>query len=214
MNISIRNETGSDHKQVEELTREAFWNLYVPGCDEHYLVHIMRNHPDFIAELDFVAIYENRVIGNIMYSKSYVADKKDLTFKVDTITFGPVSVLPEFQKQGVGSALIKHSINIAKENGYKSIIIQGHPHNYCKHGFKSSKDFGISDSEGKYPYSLLVLELENEIFRGNEWKYYSSDVYDVDQNAVKKFDNHFKTKKKEFQYTQEEFSIACRAYII
>ena len=115
MDILIRNELEKDFRQVEELTREAFWNLYVPGCNEHYLVHIMRDHPDFISKLDFVAIHGEDIIGNIMYSKSHVIDKNDSNHKIDTITFGPVSVLPKHQRKGVGSALIKHTIKVASE---------------------------------------------------------------------------------------------------
>lgn len=211
MKTSIRNECERDFRKVEELTREAFWNLYVQGCDEHYLVHILRNHPDFISDLDFVAVCGDKIIGNIMYAKSYIVD--ELNNRIDTITFGPVSVLPEYQKQGVGSALIQHSKKIATENNYKAIIIQGHPHNYCRHGFRSSKDFRISDSEGKYPYSLLTLEIEKGILQGHRWKYYSSDVYGIDKNAAEDFDKQFDFKKKEYKYTQEEFSIACRAYL-
>ncbi len=192
-------------------TREAFWNLHVPGCDEHYLAHKMRAHPDFIWNLSFVAVYENKIIGNIMYTKSYIID--GTSNRIETITFGPISVLPEYQRQGVGSALIQHSKNIAFENNYKAIIIQGHPHNYCKHGFRSSKDYNISDSEGKYPYSLLAVELQKGILNGRNYKYYLSDVYTSDANATDEFDKQFDFKKKEYKYTQEEFSIARRAYI-
>ena len=213
MKISIRNEKESDHRKVEELTREAFWNLYVPGCDEHYLVHVMRNHDDFLSELNFVAVVDNQIVGNIMYAKSHLINSNDSTDKLDTITFGPVSVLPEFQKQGVGSALIKHSIKVAKKAGYNAIIIQGHPYNYCKHGFKGSKTFDISNSEGKYPFSSLTLELETGIFSDKKWSYHSSDVYDLDQAAADEFDKLFDPKKKEYRYTQEEFSIACSAFV-
>jgi predicted N-acetyltransferase YhbS len=171
----------------------------------------MRNHPDFIRELDLVAVCKDRIIGNIMYTKSSVVDESGN--RIDTIAFGPISVLPEHQRQGVGSALIKHSIKIAIKKNYKAILIQGHPNNYCKHGFKSSKDFNISDSEGKFPYSLLVLELEKGIFHGRKWKYYSSNVFALDENAAEDFDKQFEARKKEFTYTQEEFSIACRAYL-
>lgn len=98
MNIQIRNERESDFRQVEELTREAFWNHHVPGCDEHYLVHVLRSHPDFIAELDFVAIVDDKIVGNIMYTKAHLINEKN--DKMDVITFGPVSVLPEFKEKG------------------------------------------------------------------------------------------------------------------
>ncbi len=211
MNLSIRSETENDYRKVEELTREAFWNLYVQGCDEHYLVHTMRAHSDFISELDFVAILEDKIVGNIMYTKSSVVAES--SHRIETATFGPISVLPAFQRQGIGSALIHHSRKVALEKGYKAIIIQGSPHNYCKHGFKSSKDYNISDAEGKFPYGLLVLELEKGIFEGRCWRYYSSDVYNIDVNAVDEYDKLFGHKKKEYKSTQEEFRIASRAYL-
>lgn len=212
MNISIRNEDKNDYRKVEELTREAFWNLYVQGCDEPYLVHKMRTHPDFITALALVAVFEDKIIGNIMYTRSHLRDESN--HRIDTITFGPISVLPEYQKQGVGSALIRHSQKVAVENNHKVIIIQGHPHNYCKHGFKSSKDYNISDAEGKYPYSLLVLELEKGILKGHNWRYYPSEVYNIEVTAAAEYDKQFAFKKKEYKYTQEEFSIASRAYIV
>jgi len=154
MEISIRNEAVSDHRKVEELTREAFWNLYVPGCGEHYLVHILRDNQDFIRDLDFIAVRGEEVIGNIVYMKSFVVNEPGN--RIDTITFGPLSVLPEFQKKGVGSALIKHSVKKAMEAGYKAVVIYGDPHNYCRHGFKNGKDYGVSDPEVNYPISLFT----------------------------------------------------------
>ncbi|MDY6957979.1 MAG: N-acetyltransferase, partial [Halobacteriota archaeon] len=100
MNINIRREEETDYRVVEEITREAFWNLNVPGCEEHYLVHCLRKHPDFIRELDYVAEIEGKVVGNIMYTKSFVVDEDQ--DKIDTITFGPLSVLPEYQRKGIG----------------------------------------------------------------------------------------------------------------
>ncbi len=211
MNISIRHETEQDYREVEELTREAFWNLYVPGCDEHYLVHQMRRHPDFLSELAFVAVVDSKIVGNIMYTRSWVADASNQ--RIETATFGPISVLPAWQRQGIGGALIRHSSKIALEHGYKAIIIHGHPHNYCKHGFKSSMDFNISDAEGKFPYSLLVLELEKGVFAERNWRYLTSDAYNIDAHAAAEFDKQFPPKQKEYRYTQEEFHIASRAYL-
>ena len=211
MNIVVRNEAKTDYRKVEDITRKAFWNLYFPGCNEHYLVHIMRDHQDFIKELALVVTINEKVVGNIMYMKSYVKNEKDEI--IHTLTFGPVSVHPSYQKQGIGSTLIKKSIEKAKENKYKAIIIYGYPHNYCKHGFKSSKDFNISNKEGKYPYSLLVLELEKDVFKDHSWKYYDSDAYIMDEKKVEEFDKLFTNKEKGYRYSHEEFSIACRAYL-
>lgn len=209
--LLIRNETHEDYRQVEELTREAFWNLHVPGCDEHYLVHVMRGHPDFIPELDFVAVLENKIVGNIIFAKSWLISEENLT--IDTVTFGPVSVLPEYQKKGIGSALIKHSIQTASRRGYKAIVIHGHPYNYCKHGFVGSKSVNVSDSEGRFPYSLLVLELEKGCLQNHEWKYYTSSVYDLDENSIIEYDKLFSPKEKGYKPTQEEYKIASNAFI-
>ena len=212
MKISIRHEVESDYREVEELTREAFWNLYVPGCDEHYLVHKMRTHPDFISELDFVAVLNNKIVGNIMYTRSYLVDENDK--QVGITTFGPISVLPAYQRQGIGSALISHSKRAAIEMGYKAIVIHGHPQNYCKHGFKGSKGYCISNADGKFPYSLLVLELEKSFLAGHEWRYLESEVYRIDPKAAEEYNKFFEPKKKEYRYSQEEFQIASSAYIV
>ncbi|WP_431737027.1 GNAT family N-acetyltransferase [Cellulosispirillum alkaliphilum] len=185
--------------------------MYDPGCDEHYLVHVMREHPDFLPEYGFVAVVDDRVVGNIMYARSKLIDENGFT--LTTLTFGPVSVLPQYQRKGIGSALIRHTIKKAVSDNYKAIVIEGHPHNYCVHGFKCSKDFSVSDSEGKYPYSLLVLELEKGSLQGRQWRYYPSEVYQIDTKAAKVFDNTFPKKKKEYKYTQELFSISSRAFV-
>lgn len=146
-----------------------------------------------------------------MYSKSTLINELD--DKIDVISFGPVSVLPKYQRQGVGSKLIQHSIKIATQNGYKAILILGHPNNYCKHGFKSSKDFMISDAEGRYPFGLLALELEKGILEGHNWKCIMSNVFEMEKSNFDEYDATFDFKEKEYKYTQEEFSIAVRAYL-
>jgi putative acetyltransferase len=211
MNVIIRNETDEDYRVVEEITREAFWNLYLPGCNEHYLVHKMRNHTDFLKELDFVAEYNGKIVGNIMYTKAWLID--EIGKEMDIFSFGPISVLPEYQRKGIGSALIKHTKNIAINNGIKAIVILGDPHNYCKHGFKSSKDLNISDINGNYPYGMLALELEEGVLAGNKWKYKYSDVYEINEKDADEYDNTFVKKEKGYRYSQEIFSIAFRSFV-
>ena len=130
---------------------------------EHYLAHVMRDHSDFIPELSYVALADGRIVGSIMYTASKVIDGRGEY--LDTITFGPVSVLPEFQRLGIGSMLIWKTIDEARTRGERAIIIYGHPKNYCKFGFKSSKDYGIASMDGRFPYSLLVLELRRHVCR-------------------------------------------------
>jgi len=211
MNIIIRKEKETEYRLVEEITRDAFYNLYFPGCDEHYTTHILRNHPDFIKELSFVAELDNKIIGNIMYTKSYVISEDQQ--KIETITFGPLCVLPQYQRKGVGTALINYTKEIAVKNKSKAIIIYGNPKNYCKHGFKNGKDYNISNPQGRYPLGLLVLELEKGVFEGRTWKYYYSSAYEIDAKEAEKYDALFPPKKKEWKPSQEEFSIAIRAYL-
>ncbi len=111
--IKLRNENSSDYKIVEELTREAFWNHYVPGCDEHYLMHIIRDSEAFIKELDFVAEADGKIIGNIVYTKAKIVADDGTSQEV--LSFGPLSVLPEFQGKGIGGMLVEHTKTIAKE---------------------------------------------------------------------------------------------------
>jgi putative acetyltransferase len=211
MDILIRNETENDYRVVEEVTREAFWNLYFPGCIEHYLVHKMRNHPDFLKELDFVAEYDGKIVGNIMYTKAWLIN--ELGKEMEIVSFGPISVLPEYQRKGIGSALIIHTKNIAMKMGVKAIVILGDPHNYCKHGFKSSKDLNISDLEGNHPYGMLALELTKGALAGHTWKYRYSAAYEIDEKDADDYDKSFVKKEKGYRYSQEIFSIAFRSYV-
>ena len=127
-NVIIRKEEQKDWEIVENITREAFYNLYVPGCVEHYLVHIMRKHEDFIPELDFVLERNGQVIGNIMYTKARLIDENGIEKEI--LTFGPVSILPAYQRMGYGKMLMEHSFQVAMQLGYDVIVIFGSPSNY------------------------------------------------------------------------------------
>ena len=120
--VTIRNETPADYQIVEEITRRAFYNLYVPGCAEHYLVHIMRGHEDFIPELDFVIEEDEKIIGNIMYTKARLVDETGAEKEI--LTFGPVSIQPEYQRKGYGKKLMEYSFLRAVQLGYDAIVIR------------------------------------------------------------------------------------------
>ena len=211
MSLLLRPETPSDHRPVESLTRLAFWNLYFPGCQEHYLAHILRTHPDFLPAYDFVAELDGKLVGNIMYTRSWLLDEQGQS--MDILTFGPVCVLPEFQRQGIGSALIRHTAQLAAQNGEKAIVIFGDPQNYCKHGFKNGKDLNISDSNGDYPHGMLALELLPGSLAGHSWKYQYSPAYHIDEAAVEAFVKGFEPLEKGYRYTQDIFAINIRAYL-
>lgn len=207
----LRNETEADYRKTELVVREAFWNLYVPGCDEHYLAHIIRSHPDFLPDMDFVAASGNEILGCIMFTKSHLSNAAGE--RIETATFGPVCVLPEYQRLGIGSALIRKGIELAREKGLPAIIIYGDPRNYCKHGFVNGRDCGISDAEGRFPYALLALVIDPEKLPGSAWSYHGSDVFGFDPEEAQKFDAALPPKEKKATPDQTVFAIQCRAHL-
>jgi len=211
MNVNIRLETEDDYSRVEELTREAFWNLYAPGCDEHYLCHILRNHKDFISELDYVAEVDGSIIGSIMYSKSFLIS--DDFEKVPIVSFGPLCVHPEYQRKGIGTVLIQKTKSLVEKMEIPAIIIYGDPHNYCKHGFKNGIDYNVGNMDGEFPLGLLVLELKPGFFGITKWKARQSDVFKYNQEDAIEYDKKFKEKDKKVQYSQEIFKIQIRSFL-
>ncbi len=212
--LKIRNETENDYAAVEQITREAFWNLYVPGCQEHYLAHILRGHADFIPELDFVAELDGQVIGNVMYTKSTLTSQSGE--KKQILTFGPVCIHPAFQRKGYGKALLEHSFHRASELGYDLIVIFGNPGNYVSSGFKSCKKYNICMEGGVYPSAMLVKELKPDALPAGEgpWTYSDSPAYhSVDEAEAERFDQQFAPKEKRHQASQEEFYIHSHSFI-
>ena len=211
MDINIRLETKNDYYKVEELTREAFWNLYTPGCEEHYLCHILRDHKDFIKDLDYVAEIDGNVIASIMYTDSYLLS--DDLEKVQIVSFGPLCVHPDYQRKGIGSALIEKTKSLVEKRNVPAIVIYGDPHNYCKHGFKNGIDYQVSNMDGEYPLGLLVLELQPGFFGKKEWKAKQSDVFIFDHEKAIELDKKFKEKEKKIQYSQELFNMQIRSFL-
>ena len=155
--IELRPESPADFRAVEELTRNAFWNHHAPGCDEHYLAHILRESSDFVPELDYVAVHAGKVVGNIMYTRAKIV--LDRGGEREVLCFGPLAVDPAFQGQGVGGALIERTKTLARELGYKAILIFGDPEYYSRFGFIPAERYGVGTSWGVYIISLQALEL-------------------------------------------------------
>lgn len=208
----IRNERKEDYRVVEELTRKAFWNLQVPGCDEHYLVHVIRSHADFVPELDFILEIDGRIAANIMYTRAKLIDEKEKEKEI--LTFGPLSVLPEFQREGYGKMLLEHSFQKARELGYDAIVIFGNPENYISRGFKNCKKYHVSVGEGVFPTAMLVKELQAGVLAAKNWIFHESPAYEIDENAVKEFDKTFEPLKKEYRTSQELFYIYSHSEIV
>ncbi len=201
-NIRLQQEKTSDHRIVEELTREAFWNHHVPGCNEHYLVHIMRDSESFIKELDIVAIENDKIVGNIMYTKATILC--DNGNKYPVISFGPISVLPGHQGQGIGSALIQYTKQLAKEMGYKAILIYGDPAYYAKSGFVGAETYKIGTPDHMYAVPLLALELIEGALSNCPGRFFEDPVFEIDEAAAKDFDNGFPYKELQDSLPSQE----------
>ena len=209
--LNIRNERETDYKIVEDITRKAFYNVYVPGCMEHYLVHIMRGHEDFIPELDFVIELDGQIVGNIMYTKAKLTDEGGTEKEI--VTFGPVSILPKYQRKGYGKMLIEHSLKRAAELGYEAVVIMGSPANYVGSGFQCCRKYNICVEKEKYPAAMLVKELKPGTLDGRLWFYSDSPVMNVDEREAQAFDDGLEKMEKKWMPSQEAFYIMSHAFV-
>ncbi|MBM4102896.1 MAG: N-acetyltransferase [Planctomycetes bacterium] len=200
MNISIRLEEKQDYKKVEYLIREAFWDLYRPGCVEHLIVHNIREVRAFVGELSYVACDGDTVVGNIIYSKAKVVDDKNKVFEV--LCMGPFGVLPPFQKKGIGSLLMNHSIKKARELGFKAIVIFGDPKYYQRFGFVNAGNYGITTPSGENFDAFMALELSGGALDGIAGKFYGDTVFEVKDEELEVFEREFPYKEKHVTDTQ------------
>lgn len=209
--VTIRQEERADYHRVEEITRKAFWNLYVPGCTEHYLAHILRDHPDFLPELDLVIELDRQIIGSIMYTRTRLVDEAGMEKPI--LTFGPVSILPEYQRRGYGKQLIEHSFDVAIQLGYDSIVIFGNPSNYVSRGFKSCKKYNVCLEGGVFPSAMMVKELKPGALDGRTWVYYESPDFTFDEQKALDYNDGFEPMEKKYLPCQEEFYIHSHSVI-
>ena len=209
----IRKETKNDWHEVENLAREAFWNLSVPGCSEHYFMHVLRQHEDFVPKLDFVIELGGRIIASVMYAKGRLIDENGNEKLI--LTMGPLCVLPEFQRMGCGKALLEHTFKLAEEMGYDTVINFGNPDNYVARGYKSCKKFNVCLEGDVFPAALLVKELKEGSLDGRKWYYHQCDADKACDNEeeVEKYDSLFPPKVKAWQPSQEEFYIHSHSAI-
>ena len=195
--LMIRRETPADYEAVEALTRDAFWNVYRPGCTEHYVLHTFRSNPDFVPELDLVLEKEGRLIGHIMYARAWI--QADDGRRIPAMTFGPVSIHPDFQRRGYGKLLVDRSMERAGSLGAGVLCIEGNPAFYGKSGFMEAARYGIrchGAPEGDpLPYFLL-RELREGYLRGVTGVYFTPAGYFVEDAQAEAFDRRFPPKEK------------------
>lgn len=209
--IQIRKEIEADYKIVEEITRKAFYNIYVEGCVEHYLVRKMRSHEDFIADLDFVIELDGQIIGNIMYTKAKLTDESGEEKEI--LTFGPVCILPEFQRRGYGKKLMEYSFIQAEKMGYDVIVIFGSPSNYVGSGFKSCKKYNVCVENQKFPAAMMVKEIVPNSLDGRLWYYQESPVMAIDETEAMLYDDTLVKMEKKAMPSQEEFYIISHSFV-
>lgn len=193
-NIIIRSETPADYRIVENLTREAFWNIYRPGCLEHYVLHTFRTDPAFVPELDLVMELNGEIIGHVMYVRSAI--QTDDGREVPIMTFGPISIAPTYQHHGLGKQLLDLSMEKAREMGAGALAITGNIDFYSKSGFVVSKTLGIRYADDPEADYFLIAELEPGFLNGISGTYKDPAGYFVDKKEAEKFDSAFSPKEK------------------
>lgn len=157
--ISIRQETTLDYSAVEHVIQKAFEQVEISDQTEHQMVKRLRKTESFIPELSLVAEQENQIIGHILLSKIKVVDENEIH---NALALAPVSVLPKFQRQGIGSKLIIESHRVAKSLAHKTIILIGHEKYYPRFGYKKCSQYNIS-----FPFKVpddncMVIELQKD----------------------------------------------------
>ena len=207
----IRNETQKDYRTVEEMIKKTFWNLYVPGCCEHYFAHLVRKSPDYIPELDFVLEEDGKIIGHIMYVKAkLIADDGRIK---EIVSFGPFTIHPDYQRKGYGRKLLEHSLEYVKKLGYDTVAIYGNPENYACYGFKNCKRYNIYVGDKQYPVALMVKTLKEDALIGKSWEYVESPAHNPDMGGFGQFDSTFEKMEKGYKNSQELFWIYCRSNV-
>ena len=197
MDFTIRSERKEDYSAVETLVRESFWNVYRPGCSEHYVIHVLRDDPAFVKELDFVMEQGGRLIGQNMFMKTVI--EADDGGMVDVLTMGPICITPELKRKGYGKALLDYSLEQASALGFGAVLFEGNIDFYGKSGFDYARKFGIRYHdlpEGADDSFFLCKELIPGYLDGVTGVYQTPKGYYVDDADVEKFDRAFPPKEK------------------
>ncbi len=194
----IRLERKEEHREVETLVREAFWNVYRPGCLEHYVLNQLRDDPAFVKELDFVMEKDGRLMGQNMFMRAVI--RADDGRDIPIMTMGPICISPEWKRQGYGRILLEYSLEKAKELGCGALCFEGNIGFYGKCGFTYASDFGIRYRglpEGADASFFLCRELIPGYLAGVTGEYGPPQGYFVDTGEAEAFDRMFPPKVKE-----------------
>ena len=193
----IRLERKEEHREVENLVRESFWNVYRPGCLEHYVLHCLRIDKDFVPELDFVMEQNGKLIGQNMFMRAII--KADDGRDIPIMTMGPICITPELKRKGYGKILLDYSIEKARELGCGAVCFEGNIDFYGKSGFTFAGSFGIRYHglpEGEDASFFLCKELIPGYLNGITGEYATPQGYFVDEAKAEEFDKNFPYKEK------------------
>ncbi|MCI5829153.1 MAG: N-acetyltransferase [Spirochaetia bacterium] len=195
--VTIRLEKQSEYKEVENLVRESFWNVYRPGCSEHYVLHTLRNNPAFVKELDFVMEKDGQLIGQNVFVKTVI--KTDAGKDIEVLTMDPICITPELKRKGYGKILLDYSLEKAVGLGYGAVLFEGNIGFYGKSGFDYASKFGIKyhdlpeDADSSF---FLCRELKPGFLNGITGVYQTPQGYYVSDAEVEEFDKQFPAKEK------------------
>lgn len=194
MDIIFRATEVSEFYQTENLTREAFWNLFKPGCDEHLVLHQLRKSKCYIEELDFVAISKGIIIGHIISTKARVIDKQGKAHEV--LCVGPFSVRPSFQNKGIGSRLMDHTIYVAEQLDYTGMILFGDPNYYHRFGFVNAQKYEITTKDDQNFEPFMALELQEDGLADVKGKFFEDEAFTTNEDDLVIFETKFPHKEK------------------
>ena len=200
MNIQIRPENDQDFPTVETLTRNAFWDVYQPGCTEHLILHRLRQSPGIIPALDLVAEHEGVIVGHGIASRAAVKDSQGTSH--DVLCLGPLSVEPSHQGQGIGGSLIRALTDKARELGYRAVILIGHPSYYERFGFRCTEAWGITMPDGTCFPEMMLVELYPGALDGIRGSFHPDGSFDVAPEEADVFDLRFPHREKHVTDTQ------------
>ena len=196
-NYIIRPEKQEDYREVENLIRESFWNIYRPGCSEHYVIHVLRNDSAFVQELDFVMEQDGKIIGQNMFMKTII--NADDGRVIPVLTMGPICIIPELKRQGYGKALLDYCLDKAAELGFGAVLFEGNIDFYSKCGFDYARNFNIryhdlpEDADSSF---FLCRELITGYLDSISGVYQTPAGYYVSDSDVEEFDKDFPPKEK------------------
>ena len=194
---TIRLEKQEEYRAVENLVREAFWNVYRPGCSEHYVIHVLRDDPAFVKELDYVMEQDDALIGQNMFMRAII-DADDGRV-IPVLTMGPIGITPELKRQGDGKKLLDYTLKKAAAMGFGAVLFEGNIGFYGHSGFTYARSFGIRYHdlpEGADDSFFLCKELIPGYLDGVTGVYRTPQGCYVDDQDVEDFDRDFPPKEK------------------